>query len=866
MHNPALRDFDLIEQRLKPSDSSDGNTMVLFHPQSGTLMRTIRFLFPLLYVSIAVLQAQHLPGGTYRPNRERTYDIVHYKADLKVDWSKKQIIGTATIRLHPLAAASSIELDAYWLKVSEVKDNEKSLRFSSTDAILTVEMGRTLQPTDTVSITVSYTAQPTAGLYFVDAGPNTNNKPAIFTYGEGGIHSNWLPIYNENNDKFSTEMLVTVEKPFTAISNGKLLETKENANGTSTFHWYQSLPHSNYLIALFVGDYVSVPLRPAFGSIPLSVWVHAGQEEQARSVFARTPEMIEFYSQRFDFRYPWDKYDQISVFDYAIGAMENTSITGHNDRILRNSGQLEEFNPDFENYNASFTAEAIISHELGHHWFGDNTTCRNLANIWINESFASYMMMLWDEHRLGKDYLQSQTQFALQAYLNYVAKSHIIRPLEYRHFDSRDEIYNTETTYQKGAIVLHMLRWILGDEEFFKGLGYFQNKYQFSSVESKDLLTALEESKGKNLTWFFEQWIWGGGHPVFEVHSTYVPSRNKVKVKIEQVQPIVDGQDIFTLPVEIRIDVKGKTQKHRVWIERQSEHFVFDADSAPDMVSFDGLGALVADIRFEKSPKELVYQLNNDELPGRLRAVRQLTSRHASNPATFDAIRSLLASDAHWSLKAEATMLLKDLHSNDAESLLLSQLSFKDYHVRKAAVIALGSRFTDAARAALRKTIDSDKNDDISATALVSLAKIDPTLSLDYLRSQLRRDSWYDCKRLAVLKAIEVLTSDQSVSRPERFVPLVRNYVDMKYNYELRQQALRSWAACTPTDVKLIDQLLSTVKIDILAVQTTAMELLGTLKDARAIPVLEEAARRSGDIDVRKAARDALEEVRRVEK
>ncbi len=823
-------------------------------------MKRILISVAILGLSVSFLAAQHLPGGTYRPNTERMYDIVHYKADLRIDWSKKQVLGTATVRFHVLSAASSIDLDAYWLKISGVKDlaTGKPLRYSSTDALLSIDMGKTLQSTDTVSIAITYTAQPTAGLYFGDAGPNTNNKPTIFTYGEGGIHANWLPIYNENNDKFSTEMIVTVEKPFTAISNGALLETKENRDGSRTFHWYQSLPHSNYLIALFVGNYVSVPLRPAFGSIPLSVWVHPGQEDQAQSMFARTPEMVEFFSERFSFRYPWDKYDQISVFDYAIGAMENTSITGHNDRILRNPGQLEEFGPDFENYNANFTAEAIISHELGHHWFGDNTTCRTLANLWINESFASYMMMLWDEHRLGTEYLQSQTQVALQSYLKYVEDSHIIRPLEYRFFDSRDEIYNQQTTYQKGAIVLHMLRWVLGDEEFFKGLGYFQNKYQFSNVESKDLETAFEEAVGRNLTWFFDEWIWGGGHPVFEVQATYVPARKKVEVKVEQVQPLVDGQGVFALPVEIRIDANGKTQKYRVWVERQSEHFVFDTDSAPDMVSFDGRGALVADIRFEKSPAELVHQLNNDELPGRLRALRQLAERYPSNPETLNAIRSLLASDAHWSLKAEGTLLLKNLGSNDAETLLLSRLSAQEYHSRKAAVIALGSRFTDAARSALRKTVESEKNDDVAATALVSLATVDPSLSPEYLRSQLQKDSWYDVKRLAALKAIEILASN-------RFVPLVREYVNTKYNYELRQQALKSWAACSPTDAQLMEKLISTVKNDILSVQNYAMEILGTLKDPRAIPVLEETARRSGDIDVRKAARDALEEVKRVD-
>lgn len=345
---------------------------------------------------------------------------------------------------------------------------------------------------------------------------------------------------------------------------------------------------------------------------------------------------------------------------------------------------------------------------------------------------------------------------------------------------------------------------------------------------------------------------------MFEVQSTYVPGKKKVEVKVEQVQAMVEGTGLFRLPVEIRIDAQGKTQKHRVWVERQSEYFMFDSDSAPDMVSFDGRGALVADIRFEKTPKELIYQLNNDELPGRLRALRQLADRYASDPVTLNAIRSLLASDAHWSLKAEATLLLKNLNSNDAEKLLLSQLSAKEYHSRKAAVIALGFRFTDAARTALRKTIDSEKNDDVAATALVSLAQIDVSLSPDYLRTQLRRDSWYDVKRLAALKAIEILAA-------ERFVPLVREYVNTKYNYELRQQALKSWSVCAPTDVELMEKLIATVRNDILSVQNHAMEILGTLKDPRAIPVLEETARRSGDIDVRKAARDALEEVRRVE-
>ena len=820
----------------------------------------------LLYLLLGAIPAytQQLPTGAYRPNRDRSYDILHYKAALRIDWRAKQVAGEAIITLRPLVTASAIVLDAYWLKVTAVKNaaNGTDLRYTSSDESLTIDLGRNLRSTDTIAISVRYSATPTAGMYFIEPGPGTNNHPSIFTYGEGGIHANWLPIYNDNNDKFSTEMIVTVSKPHTVISNGALLSTRDNSDGTRTFHWYQSLPHSNYLIALFVGEYQGVTLRPAFGSIPLTAWVHPGQEQQAAEVFARTPDMVEFFSQRFNFRFPWDKYDQISAFDYAIGAMENTGVTGHNDRILRGPGQTEEFNPDFENYATNWTSEALVSHELAHHWFGNNTTCANLANIWINESFASYMMMLWDEHRLGNEALQAHTWLALQSYLKYVATSHVIRPLEYRYFDTRGQIYNSETTYQKGAIVLHMMRWVLGDDAFFQGLGYFQNKHQFSNVESKDLKTAIEESTGWNLQWFFEQWMWGGGHPILEVATNYSADSKKLDVTIQQVQPQVEGQGLFQLPVEIRIDGGGTSQRRTVWVEEQSETFAFDAVTTPDMVSIDGRGALVAEVRHEKPLMELIVQAKNDDLPGRLWAMQQLVAQYESDPSVVATIRTILESNTPWILKAEGTLQLRAIQSDEAQLILLTQLTDTDHRIRKAAVIALGSRYTDAARVALKRIIDTDKNDDVASTAMVSLAKIDGALSLEFIRKVLERDSWYDSKRIGALKAMEILASTHLVPQKSRFVTFAKTYADVKYNYSLRQQAFKTWPASAPGDKVLAERLTSFAQNDILPVRITAIELLAELKLTRAIPVLEDVVRRNGDSYIRHSAREAITALR----
>jgi aminopeptidase N len=829
--------------------------------KDGTQMKRL-VQIQLLIVTLAIsLSAQHLPTGTYRPNRERTYDIIHYKADIKIDWTKKRILGESTIRLRQLKPGTSVSLDAYWLSVKSVKElpSGKAVKFASTDSTLVVTFDRTLKETDTTSVVIQYAATPNAGLYFVDRPAGNRTVQTIFTYGEGGIHANWLPIYNEPNDKFSSEMVVTVPKEDQAISNGKLLETTNNSDGTRTFHWYQSLPHSNYLIALFVGEYVPVKLRSAFDQIPLTVWTLPGTEPEAYNVFTRTPDMVEFFSNRFNFRFPWDKYDQVAVYDYAIGAMENTSITGANDRELRKLGQTEEFGPDFEYYTSNWTQETLISHELAHHWFGDNLTCTSLASIWLNESFASYLMMLWDEHRLGREYLRSQTWLALQKYLRYVQNEHIIRPLEYRYFDSRDEIYNDETTYLKGGIVLNMLRWILGDDDFFKGMAHYLDKHKFSNVESSDLQIALEESTGKKLDWFFNQWVYGGGHPTFEVRWNYLPGRKKVEVSVDQIQPIIQGQGLFKLPVELRVDAGGKSSRTTVWVEKEHEVFYFDAEEKPAMVSFDGRGVLVCDMKFEKEIDELVYQVATDDLPGKLWAMHQLVERFPFDPKTGAALNSALDSKAGWPLRAEAVYLLQHVPTTTAQALLAEQARSSDYHLRKAAVLALGFKQTTVAQTILRRIAETDPNDDVAATAFVAFARSGSPLSPDTLRQYLNKQSWHDVKRLAALRVMETAGS-------ATYVPLIKESATMRYNYEIRSQALSAWAACAPTDPGLVDALIWSAKNDILRVRSVAIGLLAKLKIDRALPVLREISMRNGDIDIRKFARDAIEAIQRVPK
>ncbi|MDZ7363364.1 MAG: M1 family metallopeptidase [candidate division KSB1 bacterium] len=432
--------------------------------------------------------AQKLPSGAYHGNRERNYNIIHYKAELSFDFEKKQVFGKATIRLTPLRRIERFAFDAIHLNVKSVSSSESTdgLAFRATTDSLIIALPQARTPNDTFSVVVQYEANPKGGMYF-RRNPDNPKLFYVTTYGENGLHANWLPIYNDVNDKFSTEMLVTVPAPYVVISNGRLLETLTRPDGQKTFHWLQKLPHSNYLISVYIGDFEKGDLAPAHGNIPLSYWVPRGWLKEGAYAFRNATRMVEYFSKLFSYKYPWDKSDQIAVPDYAIGAMEHTGVTGYRAEVLRDQNAPEDFAPNLDEYAGPWTAESTIAHELAHHWFGNTLTCRNLSYLWLNESFASYLMMLWDEEALGKDQLLMDVQIAKDQYIRYVRTQHIIRGLEHHYFDDANSIYNTEHTYLKGAAVLHTLRQVLGDEPYFRALSHYLHKHEFSNVVSEDL-------------------------------------------------------------------------------------------------------------------------------------------------------------------------------------------------------------------------------------------------------------------------------------------------------------------------------------------------------------------------------------------
>ncbi len=833
-------------------------------------MRAALRVLCLALVLASATSGQRLPTGEYHPNRERSYDLVHVRAEIRFDFEARRVRGRATLALEPLRPLTKVAFDAILLEVERVtlEGTGKALAFAARGKTLEVTLPAETTRGERVTLTVDYSATPRSGMFF-QGDRRDPSRYYVTTYGEGGLHANWLPIYGDVNDKYSTEMVVTVPEPYVAISNGRLVETRTGSGGERTFHWLQELPHAGYLIAIYVGDFERGELEPALGGVipeggkrkqvPQSYWVPRGRLAEGAYAFRNSKRMVDHFSQLLDYPYPWDKHDQVAVPDYAIGAMEHTGVTGHNASVLRTQNDPVDFStPNFDGYHTDWTAEKTIAHELAHHWFGNNVTCRNLAHLWLNESFASYLMMLWDEEARGRDLLDLDVDLARRHYFDYVAEEHRIRPLEYRYFDDPDTIFNTEHTYLKGAAVLHMLRGVLGDEAFFRALADYLDRHAYGSVESADLKIAIEESTGRNLAWFFDDWIHGGGHPVFEVTSRYLEDLKQVDLEIDQVQPLVEGQGLFKLPVEITIATPSDTWTQTVWVEKEEEKVLLPSPEKPLMVSFDGRGHLVAEIRFQgKDLDELLYQAVHDAVPGRLRALRELAERFPAEAKTLRLFDQTIWRAGFWGLKAEAAQLLGRLRTPAAEELAERALAAPEYRVRKAAVLALGRFGTPTAKELLLRAVRADPNSDVVAAAIVALARADPELDAGLLAPQLERDAWWDVIRIATLEAFEELER-------EALVPAIRPYAGRAWNQDVREAAFRAWQAAKPTDPDLHAALLEAAGSPPYALQKFAIEKLGELYVAGAADLLEEMVELDYDRDLTVKARDALEEIRRI--
>ncbi len=808
-----------------------------------------------------LMRGHRLPTGPERAVREREIDVRHLVGDLRLDLGKETVEGTVTVHFAPLRGGlGALSLDAADLDVKDVMLVGASgpLAFVLRDRALKVTLPRPLAAGEVSELRIDYSCRPKSGLYFQ---PRSGKRgPQVWNYGEGGRHYGWLPLYNDTNDRFSVEMRLTVARPYQALANGTLRETRENADGTRTFVWSQDEPIPNYLLALDAGEFARVDLgaaRVGGRSVPLAAWASPGQEPGAAHAFRNTARMVEFFSERFGYPYPWPKYDQIALREFSVGAMETTGLVGFSESHLHLPGDPPDSGPDFEHAFPLWTYEDTIAHELAHHWFGDLVTCRSLGSIFLNESFASFAHTLWTEHAYGADDFAYQRWRYLDAYLGYVRRTGEVRPLQYFRYKSSGDMYQQDTTYIKGALVLQSLRHLMGDESFFRGIAAYLKKNEYSEVEAADLQSALERSSGRNLSAFFGDWIVsGGGHPALEVSHRYSPERKAVDLTVRQVQADLPFENAFSLPVDVEVRTASGAKVHAVELGGWTTQLSLPVDGEPLFVAFDKGGWLIADVAHEQPLPELLAQLAQGGVSEQLRAARQIAEDHPRQAETAAALVRVLAdAKAHWGVRQEAARGLGVIGGESAGAALLGALRGPDARVRRAAALALGEAGGRGSVEALRRAVETDKAEDVAAVAAHSLGRLDAPGAAEFLKRQLLRESrWWSALRLGALLGLGELEEPGLLA-------VFRAHLDPEEVREVRLAALDGWAELAPNDPALASRLRELAGDRNVAVREAALTKLGEMHRADDLGFLRDFAAREPDPDLAAEARSAVEEI-----
>jgi aminopeptidase N len=672
----------------------------------------------------------------YRAAYTRVMDLEHMRLLLRPVWDKKQMEGEATLTLHPhWYSGDSVTLNARGMDLHRVARLEAGgdtlpLEFTYDSFLLHIALGKQYARNETYTLYIAYTARPEElphggsaairddkGLYFINAdGRDPETPRQLWTQGETESNSAWFPTIEDPQQRMTQEISLTVDSAMETLSNGLLVQTTCNIDGTRTDTWKQTLPCPPYLTMVAAGDFAVT--EDHWRDRQVQYYTEHAFAPFARMIFGRTPDMMEFYSTAFGVAFPWEKYSQVAVRDFVSGAMENTTAVVHLEGIQQTPREMLDGN-----------YEDFISHELAHHWFGDLVTCESWSNVVLNEGFANYCEYLWREHAYGRDDADYLNQKDLNTYLYSagISDPDVVR----FHYADREEMYDP-VSYNKGGRILHMLRKAVGDDAFFASLKLYLESHRFAPVEIHDLRLAFEKVTGEDLNWFFNEWYLNHGYPKLVVRYNWDEVHGRQEVTLEQVQDF-SNNPLYRIPLDIDIYSGDTKVRHRVVLEAAKQTFRFDLAAPPDLVNVDAEKMLCGTKRDTKPRKQFVYQYYHAPLYlDRYEAVVQISDGAEANSAEGAMLMDALH-DPYWSIRAAAVRNAADLIRGGQVGIrdTLTRMARYDEKsdVRAAALRILAKQFDDTATWELLSDAAGDSSYRVIQAAFSLLADRDEKLT-----------------------------------------------------------------------------------------------------------------------------------------
>ncbi|UCE04599.1 MAG: HEAT repeat domain-containing protein [bacterium] len=803
----------------------------------------------IIYFFIIITTFTKFSLASYHPSIQRNYDTQHIKIALNFNQKQKSISGKATITVVPLINnLSALEFHAKDMEIRDITlADQNALVFIADSETVAIALPHSCSLKDTITVVISYFATPSAGIYFNEP---TEEKPEtpyqIYSHSEPINARRWFPCYDEPDDKLTSEIIATVPESFYLLSNGKLLSVHHNRKRhAKTFHWLQDKPHSTYLISIVAGEYSEILDNSS--NIPLGYYVYKDQLEIAPNSFAKTPEMLKFFKESFGYQYPWDKYAQIVIADYQAAGMEHTSATTLHDRTIHD-----------DRAHLDVTSDDLISHELAHQWFGNLVTAKNWSHIWLNEGFATYAEILFKEFDLGI----AEAQYAIyqdqKFYLEMVdPKFH--QPIVYENFIHPDEMFSY-IEYQKAGLVLHTLRYVIGDSLFFASLKTYLKRFAYQSVVTSDFQQVLEEVSGQQLGWFFYQWLYQGGHPEFLISSKWVPEDREVYLYVRQTQQdsLSLVPEVFQMTVDVELIGDSDWLNEKILLTAREDTFKFSFNNQPKLIRFDKNNWILKEVNFIKSQDEWIYQLLHDEhVAARLEALEQLEQVTFDTLETVLALEKCLSDDSFWAVRKEAAYLLIDYHRPESKQVLVKACSDPHPKVRTAAILSLSYYYDKKLNSLFRKIADHDSSYNVVAEATYALSNAIDDSTFDFVSKFIDVDSHNDVIRTAAMHSLRHL-------KDERAIPIAIRFARDRSQPEY----IRANALSILKEIGSGHQEVESLMIKLLSdssnfVKKKAIDILGLFKTVNSLNALKKLQDEVLPEDVRRRLKISIEKIER---
>src|SRR3989440_3545143 len=754
-----------------------------------------------------------LAGDSVQYAPDRPGDVKHVKLVITLDFEQETVRGTVSTTFSTLyEEIKTISFDAIDLHIERVtlasgagggQAEPRELAYSTDGKKLLVTLDHAYHYGEVFTVNVEYHAKPRTGLHFIKPAPEDPTRLVqAWTFGQPRYHSYWFPCHDAPNDRATTEIIATVPGHFLTVSNGNLLSITDHG-ATKTHHWRHDVPHATYLISLVVGDFAVI--EDSYNGIPVNYSVRPDRQDDAHFYLGKTPEMMRFFSEYTGIEYPYGKYAQ-TVVELYTGAMEHTTATTHSFMLLLD-----------ERAALDFDYVPVVAHELAHQWFGDLVTCRDWPNGWLNEGFATYFEELWGEHDQGTDYFKQSMLDLKHGYLS--EDHHYRRPIVYHVYHSDGfELFDGHM-YNKGAWVLHMLRHQLGETGFKRAVKTYLERYREREVITADLERTFEDVTGRSLARFFQQWVYQGGYPAFEVNYSWDSEHSTARVKVRQTQQVDDLTPCFVTPVELAFtiptsdeaakddnttDTRTVTMRVMLGEDGQVEQsFYVPLERQPLMVRFDPDGWLLKTLKFERPAKMLRYQLAHDpDILGRIEAAEALGEE--GDDESLDALKQILLTDNFWGVRNAAASALGVIGNAKAQDVLLQGLQELDpteFSRTRAAIAGALGRFQApqqaelAERSAQALSALLEKGDVsylVESAAAESMGKTRTAGSVDQLLMLMDRPSWTNIVQLGILRGL-------AASGEKRVIDYIAGYLGETRAVDGRREAnhptMRSAAA-----------------------------------------------------------------------